>query len=92
MALYAIVGRLGLCGCTRPARGMQSSTCAGIIVMLCARQKSGIFHLKIYGKRFLCLLAAQMYGGEVVGLLYNHYILWKAGDYTGYRVCADYTA
>lgn len=63
MALYAIVGRLGLYGCTRPARGMQSSTCAGIIVILYARQKSGIFHLKIYGKQFLCLLAAQMYGG-----------------------------
>lgn len=48
MAFYAIIGRLGLCCCTRPARGVQSSTCAGIIVIVCAQQKSGVFHLKTY--------------------------------------------
>lgn len=39
MAFYAIIGRLGLCCCTRPARGVQSSTCAGIIVIVCAHRR-----------------------------------------------------
>jgi len=71
MALYSIVGRLGLYGCTRPARGMQSFTCAGIIVILFARQKSSVFHdlhLKISGKQSLCRLDTEMYGGGEVGL------------------------
>jgi len=72
---------------------MQSFTCARIIVILFARQKSSVFHdlhLKISGKQSLCRLDTEMYGGGEVGLTSGR--PGAVGDYTGYRVCTDYTA
>ncbi len=70
------------------SQGVQSSTCAGIIVIECAQQKSSVFHLKIYGKQSSCLLAPET-GQQPLRPLE---VLARLGDYTGYRVCMDYNA
>lgn len=86
MAFYA--SQNGIMWSHTTSQGVQSSTCAGIIVIVCAQQKSSVFHLKIYGKQSSCLLAPEM-GQQPLQPLE---VLARLGDYTGYRVCMDYNA